>query len=114
MYLKEGYPESIASGTLSVSFPKSSQFHKDTLESTECKNIILKAIKDVTGLDLKLKLTISENGGQGSLSKDSMDDADSVIKDMLSKKDSSESIISDDLEIFGGEIEGEIGRGKTK
>jgi DNA polymerase-3 subunit gamma/tau len=114
MYLKEGYPESVNSGTLSVSFPKSSQFHKDTLESTECKNIIIKAIKDVTGLDLRLKLTLSENGGRGGLSKDPLDDADSAIKDMMSKKDASEPIISDALEIFGGEIEGETGRGKTK
>ena len=112
MYLKEGYPESLDSGTLTISFPRSSRFHKDTLETPECKNIILKAIKDVTGLDPKLKLAISENGGgkNGHAS----DDSDSIIKDMPSKKDSSEPIISDALEIFGGEIEGEIGRGKTK
>lgn len=115
MYLKEGYPESVDSGTLSISFPKSSQFHKDTLESPECKNIILKAIKDVTGLDFKLRLTISESvGGRNGLSKDALDDSDSIIKEMPSKKDSSDPIISDALEIFGGEIEGETGRGKTK
>ncbi|MDP3730507.1 MAG: hypothetical protein Q8R14_03165 [Candidatus Omnitrophota bacterium] len=115
MYLKEGYPESVDSGTLSISFPKSSQFHKDTLESPECKNIILKAIKDVTGLDLKLKFTISENGGgKNGPSKGAPDDSDSVIKEMPSKKDGSEPIISDALEIFGGEIEGETGRGKTR
>ncbi|MCX5667625.1 MAG: DNA polymerase III subunit gamma/tau [Candidatus Omnitrophica bacterium] len=115
MYLNEGYPESLESGTLSISFPRSSQFHKDTLETPECKNIILKAIKDVTGLDLKLKFTISENGGgKNGLSKDAPDDSDGIIKDMQSKKDSSEPIISDALEIFGGEIEGETGRGKTK
>ena len=114
MYLNEGYPESVDSGTLSISFPKSSKFHKDTLESPECKSIILKAIKDVTGLDLKLRLTISENsGGKNGLSKDALDDSDSIIKEMPSKKDSSEPIISDALEIFGGEIEGETGRGKT-
>ena len=115
MYLNEGYPESVDSGTLSISFPKSSKFHKDTLESPECKSIILKAIKDVTGLDLKLRLTISENsGGKNGLSKDALDDSDSIIKEMPSKKDSSEPIISDALEIFGGEIEGEMGRGKAK
>ena len=115
MYLKEGYPESVDSGTLSISFPKSSRFHKDTLESPECRSIIQKAIKDVTGLDLKLKLTISENGtSRSGLPKDASGDSDGIIKDMSSKKDSSEPIISDALEIFGGEIEGEIGRGKTK
>ncbi len=115
MYLNEGYPESVDSGTLSVSFPKSSQFHKDTLESPECKNIILKAIKDVTGLDLKLRLTISENGGgKNGLSKDVLDGSDSIIKEMPSKKSSSDPIISDALEIFGGEVEGETGRGKMK
>lgn len=115
MYLKEGYPESFDSGTLSISFPRSSQFHKDTLESPECKNIILKAIKDVTGLDLKIRLTISENNaGNPGLSKDAMDDSDSIIKEPPSRKDSSEPIISDALEIFGGEIEGETGRGKPR
>jgi DNA polymerase-3 subunit gamma/tau len=116
MYLKEGYPESVDSGTLTVSFPKSSQFHKETLESTDCKNIILKAIKDITGLDFKLKLTISENGSRPGSLKGGLDDSDGIIKDMPSKKGSSEPIISDALEIFGGEIEGEIGpdRGKTR
>ncbi|MDO8535662.1 MAG: DNA polymerase III subunit gamma/tau [Candidatus Omnitrophota bacterium] len=115
MYLKEGYPESVDSGALTISFPRSSQFHKETLESPECKNIILKTIKDVTGLDLKLKLTISENGnGKNGLSKDSLDDPDGVIKEISQKKDGSEPIISDALEIFGGEIEGDMGRGKTK
>jgi DNA polymerase-3 subunit gamma/tau len=114
MYLKEGYPESLESGTLSISFPRSSRFHKDTLESPECKNIILKAIKDVTGLDLKLRLTTSENnGGRSGLSKDAPDDSDSTIKEMPLKKDSSEPIISDALEIFGGEIESETGRGRA-
>ncbi|MDD5174275.1 MAG: DNA polymerase III subunit gamma/tau [Candidatus Omnitrophica bacterium] len=115
MYLNEGYPESVDSGTLSISFPKSSKFHKDTLESPECKNIILKAIKDVTGLDFKLRLTISENGaGKNGILKDALDGSDSIIKEIPSKKESSEPIISDALEIFGGEIEGESGRVKTK
>ena len=115
LYLKEGYPERLESGTLSISFPRSSQFHKDTLEAPECKSIILKAIKDVTGLDLKIKLTISENNGaRPGLLQNTMDDSDGIIKEAPSKKDSTEPIISDALEIFGGEIEGEAGRGKTK
>ena len=115
MYLNEGYPESLESGTLTISFPKSSQFHKDTLESPDNKGIILKAVKDVTGLDLKLKLAISQNGGSGpGSSKDAMDESGSVMKDMPSKMASSDPIISDALEIFGGEIEGEMGRGKTR
>ena len=116
MYLNEGYPESLDSGTLLISFPKASQFHKETLETPECKNIIIRAIKDVTGLDLKLKLTYLEtNGGRnGSLkgaSGDSLED-DSVIKDMPLKRSGTEPIINDALEIFGGEIEGEIDRRK--
>lgn len=118
MYLNEGYPQNMASGTLEISFPKASQFHKETLETTECKNLVMKAIKDVTGLDLKLKLTISEsNGGRPGLSAGALGDAfgdDSVIKDMPSKKDSIEPIINDALEIFGGEIEGETDRGKRR
>ena len=117
MYLNEGYPESLNSGTLSVSFPKASQFHKETLDFPECKNIIIRAIKDVTGLDLKLKLTISEtNGARNSGSKGALDGSledDSVIKDMPSKTGiTPEPIINDALEIFGGEIESEIDRRK--
>ncbi|MDP2929262.1 MAG: DNA polymerase III subunit gamma/tau [Candidatus Omnitrophota bacterium] len=116
MYLSEGYPESLDSGTLSISFPIGSKFHKETLETSECKNIIIRAIKDVTGLDLKLKLTTSEanngrNDGLKGASGDSLED-DSVIKDMPPKKSGAEPIINDALEIFGGEIEGEIDKRK--
>lgn len=115
MYLKEGYPESVDSGTLSISFPKSSQFHKDTLETSECKNIILTAVKLVTGLDLNLRLTISENNnGKSGLSRDFLEGSDGTIKEIPLKKDSSEPIISDALEIFGGEIKSETDKGKTK
>lgn len=115
MYLSEGYPESADSGTLSISFPRSSQFHKETLESPECKNLISKAIKDVMGLDFKLKFTISEdNGGKPGLLRGVSDDSDSVIKEPPSKKDASEPIISDALEIFGGEVENETGKGKPR
>jgi len=115
MYMSEGYPESLNSGTLLVSFPKASKFHKEALETPECKNIIIKAIKDVTGLDLKLKLTLSDTngarfGGQKGPLGDSLDD--SVIKDMPSKTNVADPIINDALEIFGGEIEGEIDRKK--
>jgi len=118
MYLSEGYPKSLNSGTLSVSFPKASKFHKETLEAPECKNIIIKAIKDVTGLDLKLKLMISEdngarNGGLKGTSDDSLDD--SVIKDMPSKVGiTPEPIINDALKIFGGEIESEIDKRRPR
>ena len=108
MYLKEGYPESLESNTLSISFPKSSQFHKEMLESPDCKGLILKAIKDSTGMNLKVKFTLSGPGGvQNNITKDAFEgslDDNSVIKDRPRKADE-EPIITDALEIFGGEIE---------
>lgn len=113
MYLKEGYPESLESDMLSISFPKSSQFHKEMLESPDCKGLILKAIKDSTGMSLKVKFTISGSGSvENNTAKDAFEgslDDNSVIKDRPSKSDE-EPIITDALEIFDGEIELDKGK----
>lgn len=113
MYLKEGYPESLESDMLSIAFPKSSQFHKEMLESPDCKGLILKAIKDSIGMSLKVKFTISGSGSvENNTAKDAFEgslDDNSVIKDRPSKSDE-EPIITDALEIFDGEIELDKGK----
>lgn len=109
MYLKEGAPQSFEADTLSISFPRSSQFHKEMLESPENKSLILKAIKETLGRELRLKFVISENNGnsdnaQKGAFEDSLED-DSIIKDIPGRKGAEDPIINDALEIFGGEIE---------
>ena len=115
MYLKEGSPESLESNTLYISFPKSSQFHKEMLESPDCKGLILKAIKDVTGVEIKVKFTTSESGGnQNNTAKDAFEgslDDNSAMKNKPGKS-ADEPIITDALEIFGGEIEEDRGKGR--
>ena len=114
MYLQEGYPSSLEANTLSISFPKSSQFHREMLDSPDCKGLILNVIKNATGMDVKIKFTVSDSGGiQGSLSKDAFKvplDNDSEIAKNSPRKGEEDSIISDALEIFGGEIEEDKGK----
>ena len=115
MYLKEGYPSTLEADTLSITFPKSSKFHKEMLESPDCKGLILKAIKDSTGMDIKIKFTISDmSGNQNNAVKDAFEGSlgdNDVVKDSPGPKVSEEPIINDALEIFGGEIEN--GKGKN-
>ena len=113
MYLKEGMPLHLEHDKLSIEFPKSSQFHKDMLDSAECKSLISKAIKDICGLDVKIKFTISESGANGdNAAKNAFEDSldDSMIKGRPSKDSPDEPIINDALEIFGGEIEERKGK----
>ncbi|MDP3791438.1 MAG: DNA polymerase III subunit gamma/tau [Candidatus Omnitrophota bacterium] len=114
MYLKEGMPLNFETNTLSIEFPKSSKFHKEMLESPDCKSLILKAIKDISGLDIKIKLTISESDDMNSnATRDVFEESLGGVsqKDRNSQGDIDEPIINDALEIFGGEIEN--GNGKN-
>jgi len=107
MYLKEGTPLVLETNTLSIEFPKSSQFHKETLESPDSKALIAGAIKDVTGLELKLKFTMSESGGSGdNIPNETFEGRpdSSAIKDGPADTGAEEPIINEALEIFGGEI----------
>lgn len=109
MYLKEGRPARFESDTLSIEFPKQSQFHKEMLESADCKGIILKAVKDVSGLDIKLKLIVSEYASSyNNAHKDAFEGSleGDIIKKMPPGKDIDEPIINDALKIFSGEIRG--------
>lgn len=109
MYLKEGFPSAFDSNTLSIEFPRPSQFHKEMLESSDCKGIILKAIKDVSGMDIKLKLTISESTNfYNHTHKDAFESAldNGIIKEAPLSGNIDEPIISDALKIFSGEIKG--------
>ncbi len=108
MYLKEGMPLRETAGALSIEFPKSSQFHKDAIDSPDCKSLISKAIKDISGLELKIKFTISESDDINSgAAKDALEESLSpgAVKDGQMKEEADEPIINDALEIFGGEIE---------
>jgi len=117
MYLKEGYPASLENHSLSISFPSQSKFHMEMLDTAEYRALIIKSLKEVTGLDLKIKFTMSESddalqkNAMKGVFKDSLED-DSVIKDISSKKDAVDPIINDALEIFGGEVE-KRGNGKA-
>ena len=115
MYLKEGMPLGVESGMLSIEFPKSSQFHKDMLDSPDCKSFISKAIKDVSGLDLRIKFIMSESDSTGkTYAKDAFEESigGAGMEDAQLKKENDEPIIHDALEIFGGEIEN--GKGKNR
>lgn len=119
MYLKEGYPSSLEADTLSISFPKSSQFHKEMLDSPDCRGVILKAIKDSMGMDLKIKFIINESGAAGKTQakeafEGALDDDSEITKNGPGGKGDGDPIISDALEIFGGEIEENKGKGKAR
>lgn len=115
MYLKEGYPSTLEANTLAITFPKSSQFHKEMLESPDCKGLILKAIKDSTGMDMKIKFIISDiSGSQNNAAKDAFEGSlgdNGPTKGPSGEKETEEPIIDDALKIFGGEIEN--GKGKN-
>jgi hypothetical protein len=112
MYLKEGMPLRVESDTLSIEFPKSSQFHKEMLDSPDCKSLIVKAVKDISGLELKIKFTLSESGIDNA-AKDAFEESlgAGTSKDGSAKGEIDEPIINDALEIFGGEVEN--GKGKN-
>jgi len=107
MYLKEGIPVRVETNTLSIEFPRSSQFHKEMLESTDCRSLISKAIKDITGHEFRLKFMISESDNAASnASKGAFEESlGFVSKDEDTKESIDEPIINDALQIFGGEVE---------
>ena len=108
MYLKEGLPLELEHEKLSIDFPKSSQFHKEMLESAECKSLISRAVKDICGLDVRIKFTVSENGsGNGNTAKDAFEGSleGAAGGGREPKGEANEPIINEALEIFGGEIE---------
>lgn len=116
MYLKEGVPTGVETNTLSIEFPRSSQFHKEMLESTDCRSLISKAIKDITGHEFRLKFIISESGNAASnASKGAFEESlGFVSKDEDTKESIDEPIINDALQIFGGEVENSKGKNGKK
>jgi DNA polymerase-3 subunit gamma/tau len=116
MYLKEGIPIRVETNTLSIEFPRSSQFHKEMLESTDCRSLISKAIKDITGHEFRLKFIISESGNAASnASKGAFEESlGFVSKDEDTKESIDEPIINDALQIFGGEVENSKGKNGKK
>jgi DNA polymerase-3 subunit gamma/tau len=107
MYLKEGLPMELEHDKLSIEFPKSSQFHKDMVDTAECKSMISGAVKDICGMDIKIKFTLSESGSGDNAAKDAFEGSlDDPLSRGRNKEGADEPIINDALEIFGGEIEG--------
>lgn len=114
MYLKEGIPVKTESNTLIIEFPKSSQFHKDMLESADCRSLISKAIKDITGQEFRLKLILSESDiAADNTSRGAFEESLGYThKNTDAGEEADEPIINDALEIFGGEVAN--GNGKNK
>lgn len=101
-YLQEGSPASIESGVLTVAFPKECQFHKDVLESPDNKRMIEEALKDVTGLELKVSLVVIDLTGPASRppSASAGDDLPGYGEPV----DDSDPIVKAALNIFSGKI----------
>lgn len=106
-YLQEGYPASMEGKTLSISFPRDLQFHKEVLESADNKRLIEDAIKTVAGLELRIAFTlVAEAPGQRRKSSYSdNDDASGVssAEDGSARKEV-DPILKSALEIFGGNM----------
>jgi DNA polymerase-3 subunit gamma/tau len=100
-YLQEGYPASIDGGVLTLGFPRECQFHKDVLESLENKRIIEDAVREVTGLDLKVSLAIVEPAGSDSGM--GTQDADGELP-VAGGAEDSDPIVKAALSIFSGKI----------
>jgi DNA polymerase-3 subunit gamma/tau len=115
MYLKEGMPFGVDSNTLTIEFPKQSQFHKEMLDTPECKSLIALAVKDVCGADMRIRFTLSEsaNGaptnhrgaGDDTRTREAAEDpsASAGARPAVSSDD---PLINDAIELFGGEIRG--------
>ena len=95
--------------------PRANLDATDVLSKATIAGLILKAIKDVTGVEIKVKFTTSESGGnQNNTAKDAFEgslDDNSAMKNKPGKS-ADEPIITDALEIFGGEIEEDRGKGR--
>jgi DNA polymerase-3 subunit gamma/tau len=111
LYLQNGYPVSLGSGTLTIGFPRSENFHKEALETPEHKQLIENAIREVSGLDIKVKFVVAEGAKAPDLPRDQYLGDDPPADDIPGTDNTArrpekevESIIKDALEIFGGEI----------
>lgn len=122
LYLQSGYPISMDSGILTIGFPKAHSFNKEALDHQDCKQLIETAIKDVLGVETKIKLVISEiqasPAAEPSKSQEPYDapteedvpDIDEIPPLMGREVD---PLIKDALEIFGGELK-DNGKGPSK
>lgn len=58
MFLAEGQPIKVEGIVLTVAFPKQFKFHKETLEDTPKRLFLEKILKEISNLDLRLKLVL--------------------------------------------------------
>ena len=107
-YMQEGFPTGIESNVLTIGFPKECQFHKEVLESPENKRIIEEALAAVTGLGLKVVLTVIEPAGGQSRPKagGNADGANEGGSSETADNDESDPIVKAALDIFSGRIAG--------
>jgi DNA polymerase-3 subunit gamma/tau len=111
-YLEEGSPVAIGPGSLTVGFPKECQFHKDALDSPENKRLIEEAVREVTGLELKVTLTVTgpavaRRGGETAGTRQEPEAGSSGA-------DETDPVIRAALDIFGGKISGANGGGSAR
>jgi hypothetical protein len=108
-YLQEGYPDSLASNVLTVAFPKDCQFHKEVLDSPDNRRIIESAIMEVTGMDLRVELTLAEPSGrrvQDGPGNDKGPDGDDAPEGPDASGGEADPIVKAALDIFNGKIAG--------
>ena len=113
-YMQEGYPARMESNVLTVGFPKECQFHKEVLESPENRKLIEEALNAVTGLNLRVALTLIEPAvGQKrpEASGQQAGGSETLPAEGGASPDESEPIVKAALDIFSGRIAGS-GNGK--
>jgi len=105
-YLGEGSPVSLEAGTLTISFPKEHQFHKEVLDTLDNRRLIEEGINKALGLEMRVILTLVEparmNGRMPQASGGGT--AGDLAAEGGAKPDESDPIVKAALEMFGGKI----------
>ncbi len=108
-YLQEGSPVGLDSGTITIGFPKTLQFHKEVLESPENRRLLEDAIKETLHLDLKVAFTLTQGPARTARGDDTEsrsgenEDIDNLAEDGAAKKEI-DPIVRAALDVFGGDI----------
>ena len=106
-YLQEGYPVSVNAKSVTITFPKECQFHKEVLEDSDNKALIEDAIKEVLGLELRAVLVIASQDGSKTGSVNTGSTNGTVPKRDNGRVKEVEPIVKMALEMFGGDVAGE-------
>ncbi len=90
-FLIEGKPVEVKDGNLVLSFPLEYSFHKENVEQPENKNAIEQAIKEVTGVELKIKCKFADESSKEP----------SAVSQAGSKGD---TLVEEACRLFGGDV----------